>query len=138
VRAYGECYANLCRHGSALSDRPRRWLALTVAATTDEDTPVKLIIRRSIATSAGPPIWYADWGTDKGGAVNNLTATLRRVLQRNAAQSIWKVQEQTAKVHLPRDIFGEHSTRLGTPSPCCLIPFARRLEGKRWYHRFRR
>jgi len=79
VRAYGECYANLCRHDRRYQT-PEALLALTVAGYDDEDDAVKLIIT-AVDRDDPRPIWYADWGTDKGGAVNNLKRALDRVLK---------------------------------------------------------
>ena len=50
----------------------------TVAGYNDTEDAVNLII--AAVDAADPrPIWYSDWGTDHGGATNNLRRALDRV-----------------------------------------------------------
>src|SRR6266404_3568887 len=70
VNAYGECYPSLVRHDGRYP-KPDQLLARTVAGYDDTDSAVKLIIA-AVDRDDSRPVWYADWGTDKGGAVNNL------------------------------------------------------------------
>src|SRR3989441_984190 len=68
VKAYGECYPNLARH-DARYPKPEVLLAQTVAGHDDTDDAVRLIIA-AVDRPDSRPIWYADWGSNQGAAVN--------------------------------------------------------------------
>jgi len=70
VKAYGECYPNLVQH-DARYPKPGVLLARMVAGYDDTDDAVKLIIA-AVDRPDSRPIWYADWGSNQGAAVNNL------------------------------------------------------------------
>src|SRR5688500_541951 len=70
VKAYGECWTNLVQH-DARYPRAEVLLARTVAGYDDTDDAVQLIIN-SVDRNDPRLVWYADWGTDTGGATNNL------------------------------------------------------------------
>jgi hypothetical protein len=133
VSAYGECYPNLCQHDPRYP-KPEALLALTVAGYDDTDDAVKLIIA-AVDRDDPRPVWYADWGTDKGGAVNNLKRALDRVLKERGPDDYAKFKSKL-RVICHGNIFGEHTTRLEPPFPLLLDTFRPALEGKRWYHRF--
>src|SRR5436189_415015 len=74
VNAYGQCWTNLVQH-DARYPRPEALLARTVSGYDDSDEAVKLIIN-AVDRDDPRPVWYADWGTDVGGATNNLRRAL--------------------------------------------------------------
>src|SRR4051794_1241958 len=78
VKAYGECYPNLVKHDPRYP-KPESLLARTVAGYDDTDAAVKLITA-AVDRDDSRPLWYTDWGTDRGGSVNNMKRTLDRVL----------------------------------------------------------
>jgi hypothetical protein len=80
------------------------------------------------------PVWYSDWGTDSGAAVNNLKRALDRVLRERGPQGYARFK---SKLRLSSyDKFGEHTTTLAPPFPIWVNTFEPPIDGKRWYHRF--
>jgi hypothetical protein len=133
VNAYGLCYSNLLRHDPRYP-KPDVLLARTVAGYDDIDDAVKLII--ATADRSDPrPIWYADWGTNHGSAVNNLKRALDRVLKERGPKGYAAFKTQL-RVICHGNPFGDHATRLEPPFPLLVDTFRPALEGKRWYHRF--
>src|SRR5258708_3825976 len=77
--AYGECHPSLVKHDKRYPTK--QYLAQrTVAGYDDRDDGVKLLIA-AIDRDDPRPLWYSDWGTDKGAATNNLKRALDRVLK---------------------------------------------------------
>lgn len=133
IRAYGECYPNLRLHDPRYPD-PRALLSGTVAGYDDTDDAVKLIIA-AVDRDDPRPIWYADWGTDKGGAVNNLKRALDRVLKERGQDGYARFKGKL-RVICHGNIFGDHTTKLDPPFPLLVDTFRPEMDGKRWYHRF--
>src|SRR5262249_9599569 len=133
VKAYGECYPNLARH-DARYPKPDLLLARTVAGYDDTNNGVKLITD-AVDRDDPRPIWYADWGSDKGSGVNNLKRALDRVLKERGPRG-YAAFKRKLRVICHGNIFGDHTTRLEPPFPLLLDTFRPALEGKRWYHRF--
>jgi Cellulose-binding Sde182, nucleoside hydrolase-like domain/Cellulose-binding protein Sde0182, C-terminal domain len=133
IRAYGECYANLRLHDLRYPD-PQALQARTVAGYDDTDEGVKLIMA-AVDRDDPRPIWYADWGTDKGGAVNNLKRALDRVLKERGQEGYARFKNKL-RVICHGNIFGEHTTKRESPFPLFLDTFRPEMDGKRWYHRF--
>lgn len=133
VKAYGECYPNLSQHDSRYP-KPEALLSRTVAGYDDTDDAVKLIIA-AVDRDDPRPIWYADWGTDAGGAANNLKRALDRVLKERGEKEYAKFKAKL-RVICHGNIFGDHTTKIDPPFRLLLDTFRPALEGKRWYHRF--
>src|SRR5262245_13133704 len=75
VRAYGECYPKLVQH-DAKYPKPDVLLARTVRGYEDSVEGVNLIL--AAADRSDPrPLWYCDWGSDRGSSVN-----MKRALDR--------------------------------------------------------
>src|SRR5438105_6645485 len=64
VEAYGKCYGNLVRH-DARYPNPATLLARTVAGYDETNDAVKLIVS-VVDRDDVRPVWYADWGSNKG------------------------------------------------------------------------
>jgi hypothetical protein len=133
VKAYGQCYPNLSQHDSRYP-KPESLLSRTVAGYDDTDAAVKLIIA-AVDRDDPRPIWYADWGTDSGGAANNLKRALDQVLKERGEKGYAKFKAKL-RVICHGNIFGDHTTKIEPPFPLLLDTFRPALEGKRWYHRF--
>jgi hypothetical protein len=133
VKAYGECYPNLVLHDSRYP-KPEVMLARTVAGYDDTDDAVKLII--AAVDRADPRlIWYMDWGSNQGSAVNNLKRALDRILQERGPKG-YATFKSKLRVICHSNPFGDHTTRLDPPFPLLVDTYRPALEGQRWYHRF--
>jgi hypothetical protein len=133
VDAHGECYPSLVKH-DARYPAPDTLLARTVAGYDDTDAAVKLIIA-AVDRDDPRPVWYADWGTNNGAAVNNLKRALDRVLKERGARGYAPFKNKL-RVICHGNIFGEHTTRHEPPFPLLVDTFNPPQDGKRWYHRF--
>jgi len=79
LEAYRQCHTNLARHDPRYPAPETLW-ARTVPGYDDTDEGVRLIL--AAVDSADPrPLWYSDWGSDRGSATNNLRRALDRVLR---------------------------------------------------------
>jgi hypothetical protein len=133
VRAYGECYANLTKHDVRYPN-PDELLARTAAGYDDTKDAVKLILA-AVDRDDPRPVWYADWGSNQGSAVNNLKRALDRVLKERGPKG-YAAFKSKLRVICHENIFGEHTTRIEPPFPLLLDTYRPALEGQRWYHRF--
>jgi hypothetical protein len=130
LKAYGECHANLVRHDRRYPTMDFLWQR-TVAGY-DGDAGVKLILAAADAPDKRP-IWFCNWGTDKGSAESSLKLALDRVLKQRGQDGYAKFKERFRLSSA--DKFGEHTFR-DPPWKIWVDTFRPELEGKRWYHRF--
>jgi hypothetical protein len=133
VKAYGECYPNLAKHDARFPNL-NLLLTRTVAGYDDTEDAVKLIMA-SVDRDDPRPVWYADWGSNKGSAVNNLKRALDRVL-RERGPTGYAAFKSKLRVICHENIFGDHTTKLEPPFPLLLDTYRPSQEGNRWYHRF--
>jgi hypothetical protein len=133
VKAYGECYPNLVLHDPRYP-KPNALLVRTVAGYDNTDDAVKLIIA-AVDRPDPRPIWYADWGSNQGAAVNNLKRALDRILRERGPKGYATFK---SKLHVicHSNPFGDHTTRLEPPFPLLVDTYRPELQGRRWYHRF--
>ena len=132
VKAYGECYPNLVRHDPRYP-KPEVLLRRTVAGYDDSDDGVKLIIA-AVDRDDPRPLWYSDWGSDRGSGTVNLKRVLDKVLAERGPKGYARFKDRLRLVSY--DQFGEHTTKLTPPFRLWVNTFQPPLEGKRWYHRF--
>jgi hypothetical protein len=133
VRAYGQCYPRLIEHDSSYPN-PETLLSRVVAGYDDRNDAVDRLI--GILDSQDPrPIWYADWGTDRGAATNNLKRALDQ-LRRERGQDTYATLKKKLRVFGYPELFGDHATKLAPPFPLLVNTFQPPLDGLRWYHRF--
>src|SRR5437660_51606 len=107
VKAYGECYPNLARH-DARYPNPATLLARTVSGYDETDDAVALIIR-AVDRDDPRPVWYADWGSNKGSAVNNLKRALDKVLKEHGPKG-YATFKSRLRVICHDNPFGDHTT----------------------------
>lgn len=131
VKAYGECWPNLVQHDTRYP-KPEALLARTVSGTDDTEDAVNLLL--AAADSDDPrPVWYADWGTDKGAATVNMKRALDRVLRERGAGGYAAFKNRLRIIGY--DQFPEHTAR--PPAwKLWVNTFQPPMDGKRWYHRF--
>jgi len=132
VNAYGECYLNLIKH-DARYPKPDDLLRRTVSGYADSDEGVKLIL--AAVTSSDPrPVWFMNWGTDRGSAPSSLKRALDLVLKQRGpgGYSTFKNRLRISG----DDDFGEHTTKISPPFPLWVDTLRPELDRRRWYHRF--
>jgi hypothetical protein len=132
IDAYGQCFTNLVRHDRRYPT-PEVLRQRTVAGYDDTETAVNLLIA-TIDKPDARPIWYSDWGTDTGGATNNLKRALNRVLKERGSEGYARFKNKLRLTSY--DLFAPHTTNIGPPFRILVNTFQPPLDGKRWYHRF--
>lgn len=132
VNAYGQCHSNLVQHDSRYPTR-EQLLSRTVAGYDNTDEAVQLILRVVDAPDERP-VWYSDWGTDTGGATNNLKRALDRVLRERGAEGYAKVKNKLRLTSY--DLYRKHTTDIPPPFPLWVNTFQPEMNRRRWYHRF--
>lgn len=131
VNAYGECYANLVQHDPRYP-QPELLLKRTVAGYEDRDEGLNLI-RTAVDTDDPRPVWFCNWGTDKGSAPSSLKRALDRVLDERGEKSYAAFKD---RIRLSSDNqFGAHTTR-EPPFQLWVDTLRPELDRQRWYHRF--
>lgn len=132
IDAYAQCYPNLVQHDPRYP-QPDELRRRTVAGYDGVDDAVKLILA-SVDRPDPRPLWYADWGTDRGAAINNLKRALDLVRQERGQEgyAAFKSRLRLASA----DAFDEHTGRLAPPFRLWVDTFRPPVDGKRWYHRF--
>jgi hypothetical protein len=132
IDAYGQCFPNLARNDPRYptAEVLRR---RTVAGYNETDAAVNLIVA-AVDDPDPRPIWYSDWGTDSGGATNNLRRALDRVRRERGPDGYAKFK---SKLRLTSyDVFGPHTTNIPPAFRILVNTFQPPLDGRRWYHRF--
>lgn len=133
IRAYGECYPRLAEHDPRYP-KPDALLARAVAGYDDHDDAIERLI--SVLDSPDTrPVWYADWGTDRGAATNNLRRALDRVLKERGESGYATLKKKLRVFGYP-ELFGDHASKIAPAFPLLVNTFQPPMEGKRWYHRF--
>src|SRR5262245_18664737 len=130
--AYRECYPNLAQHDPRYP-KPDKLINCTVAGYDDTDDGVRLIIR-AMDRDDPRPLWYCDWGSDRGSGIVNMKRALDLVLKERGADSYAKFKERLRLVSY--DQYGDHTTKIAPPFTLLVNTFQPALAGKRWYHRF--
>ncbi len=132
INAYGQCYTNLVQHDPRFPV-PDLLLARTVAGYDDTEDGVNLIIR-AVDASDPRPVWFCNWGTDRGSAGSCLKRALDRVLRERGPEGYAQFKRRLRLSS--SDQFGEHTLKLAPPFPLWVDTFRPSVEQKRWYHRF--
>jgi hypothetical protein len=131
IKAYGQCYPKLVQHDPRYP-HPDELLRRTVAGYANTDDGVQRIIS-AVDREDSRPLWYSDWGSDRGSDVN-MSRALDRVLKERGSEGYAKFKNRLRLTSY--DQFGEHTTKVAPPFPLWVNTFQPPLEGKRWYHRF--
>ena len=132
VNAYAECYPQLVQHDLRYPAPDDLWRR-TVAGYDDADDGVNLLI--AVVDRDDPrPLWYSDWGTDRGAAQNNLQRALDRVLAERGQAGYDKFKSRLRLSSA--DAFGRHTRDQQPLLPLWVDTFRPEIAGRRWYHRF--
>ena len=132
VEAYGQCQTNLARHDPRYPTGAEL-LARTVPGYNDTDAAVNLILA-AVDRPDPRPVWYSDWGSDRGSATNNLRRALDRVLATRGPAGYVRFKSRLRLAS--SDAFGPHTARIDPPFPFWVDTHQPELERRRWYHRF--
>ena len=132
INAYGECYPNLVKH-DARFPAPAQLLERTVPGYDDTTAGVDLIIR-AVDSPDPRPVWFCNWGTDRGSAQSCLKRALDRVLSERGQAGY--AQFKSRLYLCSADKFDEHTTKLEPPFPLWINTSQPPQNGVRWYHRF--
>jgi hypothetical protein len=131
VNAYGECWTNLVLH-DARYPKPGEMLARTFAGDDESDEALKFILA-AVDRNDPRPLWYADWGSDRGSGTNNLRRALDFVWRERGERGYAKFKERLRIIC--NDQFPEH-TRRAPDWKFWVDTFQPPRDGRRWYHRF--
>jgi dienelactone hydrolase len=132
LKAYGQCYTNLVRHDPRYPS-PEQLLRRTVAGYADTEEGVNLVIA-AVDRDDPRPLWFSNWGTDRGSAPSCLKRALERVLRERGEDGYARFK---SRLRLSSDdAFGQHTGALAPPFKLWVDTFRPELDGRRWYHRF--
>jgi hypothetical protein len=132
VSAYGQCHANLVQHDPRYP-KPEQLLARSVAGYDDVPDGVDLIVR-AVDGPDPRPIWFCNWGTDRGSAESCLKRALDAVLRERGPAGYAKFKSRLRLSSA--DKFAEHTSSLQPPFSLWVDTLRPTLDKKRWYHRF--
>lgn len=134
VRAYGECHPNLVVHDPRFPS-VEALLRTCVPGYQDTDDGVNLIIS-AVDKDDRRPVWFSNWGTDRGSAESCLKRALDKVLKERGQEGYAKFKN---KLRLSSaDRFAEHTATLNPAFRRWIDTSQPEQEGKRWYHQFSR
>lgn len=131
VRAYGAVHPQLVRHDPRYPE-PSVLATRTVPGYDATDAGVDLIV--SVVDRDDPrPVWYLDWGSDRGSATNNLRRALDRVARGRGDAGYARFKSRLRVIG--DDPFGDHTAK--PPAwKLWVNTFQPERQGRRWYHRF--
>ena len=132
ISAYGECYSNLVLHDPRYP-APARLLERAVPGYDDTDEGVELIIR-AVDSPDPRPLWFCNWGTDRGSAESCLKRALDRVLSQRGQAGYAQFKSRLRLCS--SDKFADHTTKIEPPFPLWINTSQPPEKGVRWYHRF--
>lgn len=125
VKAYGECYSKMVQHDPRYPD-PQKLLDRTVAGYEGSDAGVQLIL--DVVDRDDPrPVWYSDWGSDRGSEVN-MRRALDRVLKERGPEGYAKFKNRLRLTSY--DQFGDHTTKIAPPFKLWVDTFQPPVDGK--------
>ena len=82
------------------------------------------------------PLWYSDWGSDRGSSTNNLRRALDRILRERGPEGYARFK---SRLRLSSsDAFGPHTFDLQPAFPLWVDTWRPEINRRRWYHQFSR
>lgn len=134
VRAYAECQPNLARHDARFPSGDTL-LARVLDGTDASEAGVRRIIE-AVDSPDPRPLWYSDWGSDRGSSTNNLRRALDRVLRERGPEGYARFKR---RIQLSSsDAFGPHTFETAPAFTLWIDPWRPAIGGRRWYHQFSR
>ncbi|MFO0945209.1 MAG: DUF1593 domain-containing protein [Planctomycetota bacterium] len=132
VDAYGACLPNLVQHDSRYPTIEN--LRERLVPGYDETSDAVELILRAVDSDDPRPVWYSDWGTDVGGATNNLRRALDRVLKERGPHGYAKFKQRLRLASA--NPFGDHTNKILPTFPLWIDTFRPEKDRLRWYHAF--
>lgn len=132
VAAYGDCWPHLVQN-----DPRYPTAAFLHARTVPGHNDTEEAVRRILEVVDHPdprPVWYSDWGSDRGSGTNNLRRALDQVWRERGPAGYATFKSRLRLVSF--DNFADHTSQLTPPFPLWVDTWRPELEGRRWYHRF--
>lgn len=130
--AYGEVHPRLAEHAEGYPTKEKLW-DRAVSGYEESEDGVNLII--AAADRDDPrPIWFQNWGTDRGSAPSSLLRALDKV-RAERGEAGYATFKQKFRL-CSSDKFGEHTSRIEPPFVLWVLPSLPNLDGGNWYHRF--
>lgn len=130
--AYGEVYPKLRLHDERYPTKEELW-KVTVAGYDDVEDGVELLIR-VIDERDARPVWFCNWGTDKGSAESCLKRALDKVLKERGKEGYARFK---SKLRLSSDDrFGAHTWEIEPAFSMWVYTLYPEMDGGRWYRRF--
>src|SRR5262245_55335610 len=90
--AYGACHPSLVKHDPRYPSKDVLWRR-TVAGHDDTDEGVRLILA-AVDRPDPRPLWYLEWGTDRGAATVNMKRVLDKVHKERGQAGYAKFKER--------------------------------------------
>lgn len=132
VGAYRECYSRLAGH-DARYPSPDVIDERTVDGAEESSAGEELILR--VVDADDPrPVWYLEWGSDRGVGMVNMKRVLDRVLKERGPERYAAFKRKLRIVGY--DQYGDHTHAIEPPFSLWVNTFEPPIDGRRWYHRF--
>jgi hypothetical protein len=132
LSAYGEVHRRLQEHASGFPAKQYLW-ERAVSGYADSDDGVNLIIA-AVDRDDPRPVWFQNWGTDRGSAPSSLERALDKVLAERGQVGYEKFKNKI--LLCSADKFGNHTTTIAPAWRFWLLPSLPNMDGGNWYHRF--
>jgi hypothetical protein len=134
VDAYAACFPKLRRHDPRFPP-PEQLRQRTVAGYEETQDGVQLVIA-AVDRPDPRPVWFLNWGTDRGAASSSLKRALDRVLRERGPEGYARFKDRLRLSSW--DAFGEHTTTRSPPWRLWVDTFRPERDGQRWYRQFSR
>jgi hypothetical protein len=132
VAAYGDCYDKLKQHDPRYP-APDQLMSRVVPGYDDREDGVRLIIA-AVDRDEPRPVWFCNWGTDKGASVSCLKRALDQVRRKRGPDGYARFKSRLRLAS--DDQFDEHTAQIEPPFPLWVDTFRPEVNRQRWYHRF--
>jgi len=133
VRAYGSCQPQLVQHDPRYPS-VEDMLPRVVPGYDDRDDGVARVLE-ALASSDPRPLWFLNWGTDRGSSTSSLVRALDR-LRTQSGDLAYAEAKRRLRVVCQTPEFGAHVRELDPPFSLLVDTFSPEQAGRRWYHRF--
>ena len=131
--AYGEVHPKLKLHDARYPTKEALW-KVTAPGYDDVDDGVKLVLG-AVDKDDPRPVWFMNWGTNKGSGESCLKRALDQVLKERGAET-YGIFKRRIRLSSADKKFGDHTWDVGPPFEVFIHPFWPDMDGGRWYWRF--